>query len=124
MRSVFGFLWPISPFSLNGITRGAGRNVNEVVPVQLVEILEESAEHPVSPLVFDGQLRYLGQYDFKIARKKWRADKFELDVPLHPGYVIWTSAEGILLSLEVNSNTKNEASRRMDLVRYEKFADF
>jgi hypothetical protein len=124
MKNPFGILWPISPFSLNRITRGAGRHVDDVTPVQLVEMVEQSAENPVEPLVLDGHLRYLGQEEMRIAKQRWHADKFEMELPLHPGFVIWTSPDGILLSLEVASDTKNEPARRMDLVRYEKFADF
>jgi hypothetical protein len=124
MRHPFGILWPLSPFSLNSVARAAGRHVNDVSPVQLVELVEESAESPVSPLVLDGHLRYLGQEDIRVANQKWRADRFEMEVPLHPGYLIWTSPDGILLSLAVESGTKNEPARRMDLVRYEKFAEF
>jgi hypothetical protein len=124
MRHTFGLLWPISPFSLSGITRAAGRCPNDVTPVQLVEVVEESVEAPVSPLVLDGHLRYLGQEEIRMARRKWRADKFALDVPLHPGYLIWTSPEGILLSLAVDEGARNEPPRRLDLVRYEKFANY
>ena len=124
MKNPFGILWPMSPFSLNSVTRGAGRRLNDVTPVQLIEMVEQSAENPVSPLLLDGHLRYLGQEDVRIAKKRWHADKFEMTVPLHPGFVIWTSPDGILLSLEVASDTKNEPAHRMDLVRYEKFADF
>lgn len=124
MQHAFGFLWPVSPFSLNGITRAAGRRPNDVTPVQLVEIVEQSPEEPVSPVVLDGHLRYLGEEDIRMAKRNWRADKFALDVPLHPGYLIWASPEGILLSLAVDEGAKNEPPRRLDLVRYEKFADF
>lgn len=124
MKHPFGFLWPISPFSLNGITRAAGRRADDVTPVQLVEIVEESAEAPVSPLVLDGHLRYLGQEDIRVAKRKWRADKFALDVPLHGDYVIWTSPDGILLSLSVDGGVQNEPARRIDLVRYEKYSEY
>ena len=124
MRHPFGFLWPISPFSLSGIARASGKHLRQTTPVQLVEIDQANTNTPVSPLVLTGQLRYLGQEKIRVAKRTWRADKFQLDVPLHSSYQIWTSSEGILLSLFENLGKNNEPGRRMDLVRYEKLAAF
>ena len=124
MQHPFGFLWPISPFSLSGIARSTGKRLRQTTPVQLVEIDEANTNTPVRPLVLTGQLRYLGQEKIRVAKRTWRADKFQLDVPLHSSYQIWTSSEGILLSLFEGLGKNNEPARKMDLVRYEKFAGF
>ena len=36
MQHPFGFLWPISPFSLSGITRASGKHLRQSTPVQLL----------------------------------------------------------------------------------------
>ncbi|NDQ56675.1 MAG: hypothetical protein GZ088_06335 [Acidipila sp.] len=124
MQHPFGFLWPISPFSLSGIARSSGKHLRQTTPVQLVEIDEASTNTPVSPLVLTGRLRYLGQEKIRVAKRTWRADKFQLDVPLHSSYQMWTSSEGILLSLFEGLGKNNEPARKIDLVRYEKFSGF
>ena len=46
MKQPFGLFWPISAFSLSGITREAERDPNQRTRVQLVSIEQPSAEIP------------------------------------------------------------------------------
>jgi len=97
MKDAYGFLWPISAFSLSNITRRAAKIHGRLTPVQLVTVEEPSPRNPVFVSTLDGNLKYLAEEEITLAGKKWRADKFELKVPLHPAFIIWTSPEGLLL---------------------------
>lgn len=118
----FGFLWPISPFSLSSIAKAEERRVNEVMSVQLITIEEPSPEEPVSPTLIDGRLRYLGKVDVTLAGRKWRGDQFELEAVLHPKFRIVTAEEGFLLDLVVESPATGTPSAEMKLVRYQESA--
>lgn len=124
MKDAYGFLWPISAFSLSNITRHAERIVGKLTPVQLVTVEEESEQNPVFISVLDGELRYLGRDEVILAGAEWRADEFELKVPLHPAFVIWTSPEGLLLRFAPESSAKTQADTGMTLVHFLKWASF
>jgi hypothetical protein len=122
MKSAYGFLWPISAFSLSSITRGASKTIGKLTPVQLVTVEEPSRANPVFVSVLDGNLKYLGAEEVSLAERKWRADKFELKVPLHPAFVIWTSEEGLLLGFAPESSKLSETG--LKLIRYRQLASF
>ncbi len=56
MEFPYGFLWPISPFSLSGLTRQAERDLNRPNPIQLLSVEQPSADNPILPIVRNGQL--------------------------------------------------------------------
>ncbi len=118
MRSAYGFLWPISAFSLSTITRRAEKIPGKLTPVQLVTVEEPSREDPVFVSTLDGHLGYLGQEEITLAGKKWTADKFELKVPLHLPFVIWTSPEGMLLRFVPESTAETAAEGGLTLVNF------
>jgi hypothetical protein len=122
MKDAYGFLWPISAFSLSSITRGARKSAGKLTSVQLVTVEELSKANPVFVSVLDGNLKYLGREEISLADRRWRADKFELKIPLHPPFVIWTSSEGLLLGFAPENQSLTEAGMR--LVRFEQFASF
>jgi hypothetical protein len=122
MKASYGFLWPISAFSLSSITRGASKNAGKITPVQLVTVEEISKDDPVFVSILDGNLKYLGEEEISLAGKQWRADQFELKVPLHPPFVIWTSPEGLLLGFAPEGRSLAEAGLR--LVRFQQLANF
>jgi hypothetical protein len=124
MQHPFGLLWPVSAFSLSGITREAERNVNRPAEVQLASIEQPDEQNPVQVTILDGQLRYLGEEPIELAAKSWRAHKFSLKVALHPEFLIWTSSKGLLLSLAVEHAHKNWPEEGLRLVRFRKWADF
>ena len=118
----FGFLWPISAFSLASLARAEEKRLREVMPVQVITIEERSPADPVAAMILDGQMRYFGKVDVTLAGHKWKADQFELKAPLHPKFEILTAPEGFLLNLSVASPAGGSAE--MKLVRYQQFADF
>ncbi len=124
MQHPFGLLWPISAFSLSGVTREEERNIDRPAEVQLASIEQPDEDNPVEVTVLDGQLRYLGEESIELAGQNWRAHKFSLKVALHPQFLIWTSSKGLLLSLAVEHAHKNWAEEGMKLVRFQKWADF
>jgi hypothetical protein len=124
MAHPYGFLWPISAFSLASIARAEEKRRHEVLPVQVITVEEPSIADPVFPLVIDGRLRYIGKVDVTLAGRKWKADKFELEVPLHPKFLILTAREGFLLDLIVEDPTSNSPLAELKLIRYQQFADF
>jgi len=120
----YGLLWPISAFSLSGITREAERDPSLMAQVQLVTIKQPSAEDPIAVTILNGRLRYLGTETITLVHERLRAYKFSLKVALHPEFLIWTSPKGLLLSLAVEHAHKNWPEEGMTLVRFHKWADF
>lgn len=123
MKDAYGFLWPISAFSLSNITRRAAKIHDKLTPVQLVTVEEPSPRNPVFVSTLDGDLKYLAEEEITLAGKKWRADKFELKVPLHPAFIIWTSPEGLLLRF-APENTSTKAAEGLQLVHFQQGANF
>lgn len=120
----YGLLWPISPFSLSGVTREVERDPRKSTEVDFVRIEQPSADHPVETTVLTGPLRYLGEEGIEAAGRKWQADKFSLKVAFHPEYLIWTSPRGLLLALAIEHQHKNWASEGMRLTRFQSSMDF
>jgi hypothetical protein len=124
LKDAYGFLWPISAFSLSHITRFAPRTPMSVIPVQMLSVDEPSMENPLSASVPTGQLKYLGHESITVADRKWLADKFELNVPLHAPFLIWTSPAGLLLDFAEEDNQGRQREQGINLVHYQQFADF
>jgi hypothetical protein len=124
LQDTYGFLWPISAFSLGHITRFIGRTPASVLPVQMVSVDEPSTEDPVFVSVQDGHLTYLGRENITLADRKWQADKFELRVSLHPPFLIWTSPAGLLLDFVEEDNHGHVKEQGMKLAHYQQWLDF
>ena len=123
MKDAYGFLWPISAFSLSNITRHAAKIHAKLTRVQLVTVEEPSPRDPVFVSTLDGNLKYLAEDEITLARRKWRADKFELKVPLHPAFIIWTSPEGLLLRFAPESKS-TQATEGLQLVHFQQETNF
>lgn len=119
----YGLLWPISPFSLAGVAKESERDPAQATRVSLLTIEQPSAGNPVSPMVLVGRLRYLGVENLEAAGRSWRAYKFSIKVPLHPGYLVWTSEKGLLLGLSVEHVHADWPKEGLRLTRYESFSD-
>jgi hypothetical protein len=76
VREPFGLLWPISAFSLSGLTREAERDARRETRVQLVSIEQPSAEIPVNPMILEGGLRYLGEENIDVAGRRGARSSF------------------------------------------------
>jgi hypothetical protein len=124
LENPYGLLWPISPFSLSGITREIERDPTRATDVDLVRIEQPSASNPVETTILGGPLQYLGEEDIETAGQKWRARKFSLKVALHPEFLIWTSSKGLLLALAVEHEHKNWPEEGMRLARYQSWTEF
>lgn len=124
MQHPFGLLWPISAFSLSGLTREAERDPHEVTHIQLVSIEQPSAEIPINPMVLDGELRYIGEEIVDVAGQPRRALKFSFKVVLSPELIIWTSPRGILLKVAVRQEGKDWPEESMKLIHFEEVAGF
>jgi hypothetical protein len=86
---------------LGGVTKESERDPAQATCASLITIEQPGASDPVSPMVLVGELQYLGVEDIEAASRTWRAYKFSIRVPLHPEYLVWTSAKGLLLALSV-----------------------
>jgi hypothetical protein len=124
MAHPFGLLWPVSVFSLSGITREAERDPTQATQVEFVRIEQPSRENPIESTILAGPLRYLGEEDIEAAGQKWHARKFSLKVALNPEFLIWTSSKGILLAFAVEHAHANWPQEGMKLTRFQKWADF
>jgi hypothetical protein len=124
MQFPYGFLWPISPFSLSGLARQSERNLDRPTHVQLLSIEQPNSVNPIYPVVLDGTLQYLGDEDIVVASKTWRAHKFALKVPSRPQFLFWTSAKGLLLSVAFEHPHPNWPKEGMKLSRLEVWTDF
>lgn len=124
MEHPFGLLWPLSPFSMSGLTRESEHDPKRETPVQVVSIEQPSAQNPIYPMVLSGQLRYLGEANIEAAGQRWDARKFSLKVALHPEFLIWTSPKGLLLALTVEHSQPNSPQEGMKLVHFEQQSNF
>ena len=120
----FGLLWPISVFSLAGVTRYAERDLNRQTQIQLVTLEQPSAKYPVSPTILSGSLQYLGDEELEAAGRRFHAHKFLFHVPSKPEFLIWTSSKGILLGLAVEHAHENWPREGIKLARFQEQADF
>jgi hypothetical protein len=123
MDHPFALLWPISPFSLSGLTREAERDLSHGTEVQLLSIEQPNQYDPVRPTILSGQLQYLGEEDIAAADQKWTAYKFSLKVPSYPQFLIWTSSKGILLALAIEHEHPNWPREGMKLTRFKTWAE-
>jgi len=124
MDNAYGFMWPISAFSLSGITRSASRDPKIMTPVDLVRVEEESTADPIMATILSGHLKYLGSEELTLADRKWRADKFELKVPLHAPFLLWVSPEGLLLAFAPETKNKVLSSDGMVLIKFQQWLKF
>lgn len=124
MREPFGLLWPISAFSLSGLTRQTERDAHRETRVQLVSLEQPSAQIPVNPMILEGRLRYLGEEKIDVAGQVRRAFKFSIKVPLSPEFIAWTSPRGLLLAVAVQHEGKDWPEETMKLVRFQEWAGF
>jgi len=122
--SPYGFLWPISAFSMSNITRFVERKLGSAISVSMLMIDEPGPDDPVVASVLEGKLRYLGREQITIAGKMWLADGFELKVPLNPAFMIWTSPQGLLLDMTLEDNKNRLTERGMKLASYNQWSDF
>ena len=122
MDRPYGFLWPLSAFSLASLTRAAPKEIGRKAVVQVVQLDEVSDDLPVATIRSDGIIRSLGSSEslFDIIGRKFRANAYELTTGPIGKMTIWTSTEGLLLAAETSGLIK----RRMELVRFTKFVDF
>ena len=124
MGHPFGLFWPISAFSLSGITREAERDAHQATPIQLVSIEQPSADIPVNPIIREGELRYLGDENIDIVGQSHRAFKFSIKVALSPELVVWTSPKGVLLKVGIQHEGKDWPEESMKLVRFQEWEGF
>ncbi len=124
LNEPYGLFWPISPFSLSGITREVERDRTKPTDVDLITIEQPSQKDPVEPTILSGPIRYLGQENIKAANRNWNALKFSLKAPLHPEYLIWTSQKGLLLAVAIEHPDKNWQQEGMRLHRFQSWDGF
>lgn len=124
MGHPFGLFWPISAFSLSGITREAERDPRQATRIQLVSIEQPSEQIPVNPMILDGQVRYLGEERVDVAGAQRRAFKFSIKVALSPELIIWTSPKGLLMRVAVQHADKDFPEESMKLIRFKEYAGF
>ena len=122
MDRPYGLLWPLSPFSLAGLTRHASANGTKPSPVQVVQLEETSGVIPVIPIRSDGLIRSLGQSQvaFTVPGKGWYPEVYELKAARIRTMQIWTSPEGLLLAAERPGTPKSKIA----LVRFQQFTEF
>ncbi|MGH9539628.1 MAG: hypothetical protein ACRD3H_17005 [Terriglobales bacterium] len=124
MKEPFGFMWPISAFSLGSITRYAAHDSRKATPVELVRVEEASRSDPALATILSGDLKYIGEEKITFADRQWLADKFELKMPLHSPFMIWTSPQGLLLGFVSENNNKTLTQQGMKLVSFRQWKDF
>jgi hypothetical protein len=118
MDHPFALLWPVSPFSLSGLTRETERELGHGTEVQLLSVEQPDRYDPVRPTILTGQLQYLGEENIQAADQNWTAHKFSLKVPSYPQFLIWTSSKGILLALAIEHAHPNWPQEGMKLTRF------
>jgi hypothetical protein len=95
-----------------------------MTPNELVRLEETSRSDPIMTTILSGDLKYLGQEELDLADHKWRADKFELKVPLHAPFLLWTSPDGLLLAFAPETKNKVLSQDGMVLVKFHEWMEF
>jgi hypothetical protein len=122
MDRPYALIWPLSAFSLAGLTQAASSQVDKLSAIQVVQLEEIDDTLPLLPIRSDGLIRYLGQSQatFTMPGKSWHSNVYELTASPVRTMQIWISPEGLLLAAERPGWPKG----RMELVRFTKFSDF
>lgn len=122
MDHPYALIWPLSAFSLAGLSRAASAQQNKPVPIQVVQLEQIGDVLPILAIRSDGLIRYLGQgqNSFGVSGQSWHPNVYELTASPVGKMTIWTSPEGLLLLAERPTWPKG----RMELVKFTKFADF
>jgi hypothetical protein len=117
----YALIWPLSAFSLAGLTRAA-TELDKPTPIQIVQLEQISYTLPVLAKRSDGLIRYRGpsQEGFSAAGRSFQAKVYELTTSPTGMMTLWISPEGLLLAAEKSSWPKG----RIELVNFKKFADF
>ena len=124
LEKPYGLLWPISPFSLGGITRQVERDPARATQVDLIRIEQPGMTNPVQATILEGPLVYLGEEAIESAGRKWKSHKFSLKIPLQPQYLIWTSPKGLLLHLSIEHEHQDWPEEGLRLSRFEGSPEF
>ncbi len=117
-------IWPISLFSLSGITRATTRDIEISTPIQLLKVEELSKAEPVVSMILRGQLKYLGQEYVSVAGSESRADKFELQTPSYPPFLLWVSSSGLLLAFGPENPPKTVPEKTLVLMKFRQWEKF
>jgi len=122
MDHPYALIWPLSAFSLAGLSRAASAQQNKPVPIQVVQLEQIGDVLPILAIRSDGLIRYLGQgqNSFGVSGQSWHPNVYELTASPVRKMIIWTSPEGLLLVAERPSWPNG----RMELVKFTRFADF
>ncbi len=67
MKEPFGFIWPISAFSLSSVTRSAIHDPKKLTPVELVRVEEASRAIRFWRRSWPGTCKYIGQEELLLA---------------------------------------------------------
>ena len=70
MEHPYGFLWPISAFSLSNIARYALDKKGDPIIVEMVRVDEPSAENPIRTSVVVGNLQYQASEMIRVAGRR------------------------------------------------------
>ncbi len=110
-----------TPWFFSSIVRRAERNKERGTAVRLV-FMDKSPDNdtPVGLAPFEGQVRYLGSEQVKLAGETWNAEKFLIQPGPFTPVSVWLSPEGLMLAMEDAKNPE----QRIELVRYKKYANF
>lgn len=114
----YALFWPLSIFSITGMTREAERDRTAPTEVALVTIEQPSSDHPVSITTLSGRLEYLGEKTIEVVGRKWSAAKFSLHIAVHPDFLIWTTREGLLLSMVPAHTYRESPGNGLKLIRF------
>ena len=114
MTRPYGFLWPISPFSLGSIAQTAVQHPGADVEITAVVAEEPSAANPVCFVSHIASVRYLGQEAIVVDGQTILANKTSLDPSPYPKLILWTDPRGLLLAVQ----RATLPGLRLELVKY------
>lgn len=100
MTRPYGFLWPISPFSLGSIAQTAVQHPDTDVEITAVVAEEPSPANPVCFVSHIASVRYLGQEAIVVDGQTILANKTSLDPSPYPKLTLWTDPRGLLLAAQ------------------------
>jgi len=121
VEAPYDFYPALSPWILSNMARRAHGRVGEIVPIRWIFADDEDAEGLPGLVVTEGEVRNLGEERVAVAERSWLAEKSEVElVPSVQLLLVWVSTDGVLVATQ----DAKRPEQRMELVRYEKYAEF
>jgi hypothetical protein len=115
VESPYDVFWPFS-WIFSSLARRGRLEEGDTTSAKAIFLDDDD---PIDFILVEASIHYLGEEEIEAAGQKHTARKFRIESSLFP-MMVWTLENGVLAVMEDG----NKPEQRMELVRYEKYAEF